>query len=49
VANKVKIEIYVLPEVFEKLEAERGLIPRSTYVEDLIKRSFESEESKGVL
>ena len=39
-ANKVKIEIYILPEVFEKLEAERGLIPRSTYVEDVLKKSL---------
>jgi hypothetical protein len=38
--KKVKIEVYMLPEILEMLEAKRGLVPRSTYVEDLIKKAL---------
>lgn len=44
--KKQNINIYVTHEVFEVVERERGLIPRSTYVEHLIKDAL---ESMGVL
>lgn len=45
VGKKCNINIYVTPEVFEAVERKRGLIPRSTFVEHVLKNTLIGDNS----
>jgi len=42
----MKITISIPKEVYGKLERDRGVIPRSTYIQQLIKDNDEMEEDE---
>jgi len=42
----MKITITIPQEVYEKLEVDRGLVPRATYIQQLIRGVFSKEGPK---
>ncbi len=45
--NKARFGLTMSPELFEKIDAKRGLIPRATYIEYCVKQYFELEGLKN--
>ncbi|MCW4048746.1 MAG: hypothetical protein NWE89_03315 [Candidatus Bathyarchaeota archaeon] len=45
---KTRISITLCNELVEKIERRRGLVKRSSYIEHLIKRGFETQNGERV-
>lgn len=44
--NKINLNVYVTPELFAAIEQERGLVPRSTFLEAIIKANINNDIKK---
>jgi hypothetical protein len=45
--NKARFGLTMSPELFEKIDAKRGLIPRATYIEYCVKQYFQLDDLKN--
>jgi hypothetical protein len=45
--NKARFGLTMSPELFEKIDAKRGLIPRATYIEYCVRQYFELDDLKN--
>lgn len=43
-ADKKRLAIYLDPDLYDILEKERGLVKRSTYIENLVKEKLDPEK-----
>lgn len=44
--NKINLNVYVTPELFAAIEQRRGLVPRSTFLEAIIKANINNDIKK---